>query len=94
MQKTGIYAIYDKLAEDLIGGLHAHRAEPAAIRMFTDVAGMEGSRIGMHPNDYTFVRLGWLEHKDGQFTIVPDYAVVLEGSAWAAVQQNATPTNS
>lgn len=81
---AGIYAIYDKVAGQILGGLHFHKHEAAAIRFFSDVAAMANSQVGQHPADFELVKLGWITVDNK--TIVPDYSLVLSGEKWAAAQ--------
>lgn len=97
--RTGIYAVIDTLANDLVGPVQTHKAEAIAVRFFSDIAAMRNSLIGRHPQDHQLVRLGWLlidETADGNTpTIEPDYQVILTGANWAAAQRtddNGAPT--
>lgn len=91
MQK-GIYAILDKVAQDIIGVLITVRHEAVAIRTFSDAAHAQGSRIPIAPKEYELVRLGYLH--DATMELIPDYAVIITGEQWlAAQQQPAGPTS-
>lgn len=83
MQKQ-IYAIYDNVAQDIIGGLHLHSHAAPAIRMYGDVAALPNSQIGLHPADFDLILLGILN--DDQ-TITPVKEIALSGSQWQAAQQ-------
>lgn len=83
-QTRNLYAIEDTVANDLIGGIHIHRHEAAAIRMFSDVAQLEGSMINRHPQDYQLIQLGHLDEKN---QLVENYKLVMTGLQWAAAQQ-------
>lgn len=85
MQKRGLYAIVDHVSQDILGILQIHKHEAAAIRMFTDIAAMPNSQVGLHPADYALVRMGWL---NDDLTIAPENTSILEGSVWAAAQQD------
>lgn len=78
-----IYAILDLVANDIIGGLHIHRHEAAAIRFFSDIANMPDSNINRHPADFQLVQLGHLNEKH---QIVENYKLVITGAQWAAAQ--------
>lgn len=84
--QTGVYAIHDKIAGQLTGGLYCHKHDAAAVRFYSDVAAMKDSNIGRHPQDYDLVRLGYVTHHN---ELVPDHTLILEGSMWAAAQQEA-----
>lgn len=81
---AGIYAIFDTVAGQIIGGLAFHKHEAAAIRFFSDVAVLENSQVGKHPADFELIRLGYIGQDNK--TIVPDYSMVLSGAKWAAAQ--------
>lgn len=87
MEKArGVYAIYDRVSETLIGNIYALMVLPhpaAAVRTFQDGLKDERSAIHQHPQDYDLVRLGFLNQDN---KLVPEYTVVLEGSAWLATQ--------
>lgn len=80
---TRIYAIVDKKADDIIGGLALHKHEAAAVRSFTDVASSDKTMINRHPEDYELVCLGGITENH---TIIATERpiVVLTGAAWAA----------
>lgn len=82
---TGIYAILDNVAGQLIGGLTCHKHEASAVRFFSDVAGMKDSLIGKHPQDFNLLRLGYITHHN---EIEPEHTLILAGSMWAAAQNN------
>lgn len=82
--QSGVYAINDTVAAQLVGGLYAHKHEAAAVRFFCDVAAMPDSLVGKHPQDFDLIRLGFVTH---EHELVPDPAVILKGSTWAAAQQ-------
>jgi len=78
---SGIYAVLDLIAGQIIGGLWLHRHEAAAIRMFSDVAGDPQSFIAKHPADFNLVRLGYLSE---DHELVPEFTTVLTGATWLA----------
>lgn len=77
----GLYIIWDKVTQDINGMVTVHQHEAAAIRFFSDVAGMENSPIIRHPQDYCFKRIGWI---DDQGHVVPEDTIILEGATWYA----------
>lgn len=86
-----VYAVLDTLAHDVVGPLQFHQHDAAAVRFFTDVAGMQGSMVARHPQDHELVRLGTLVYnpETRQLDFTSDYAVVITGTTWAAAQQAA-----
>lgn len=81
---AGVYAIFDKVAVMLVGGLYLQKHDAAAIRFFHDVASAEQSLIRRHPGDFQLIRLGAV---DEEGNVLAEREVILEGSSWAAVQQ-------
>lgn len=83
----GIYAVLDLAADDLVGQMQAltvHKHEAAAVRFFTDIAATQGSIVNKHPEDFVLKRLGFLDENND---LVPNEAIILSGTAWAATQQ-------
>lgn len=93
MKKAGIYAIRDKVAGMLIGGLHVHRHEAAAVRFFQDIATMPDSQIGRHPADFELLEIGYLDDDGNVYknrdddTVNLEPVAVLDGATWAAMQK-------
>lgn len=83
--KIGIYAIRDKKAEQIIGGLRLHPHPSTAVREFGDIGLDTKSMINRHPDDFELVQLG--ELTDDHTAIEPIYNVVITGTAWAAAQR-------
>lgn len=96
LMTRGIYAIYDNVAKSIIGMLHMHSHEAAAVRMFVDVANMDKSMIATHPQDFDLVCLGEVcdnlaeikghDAGTGPIIIADNPRTVLTGAAWAAAQ--------
>lgn len=78
-----IYAIYDNVAEAIIGGLHLHAHAAPAIRMFGDVATLPNSQIQLHPSDFDLLLLGVLNEDN---SISPCKETILTGATWSAAQ--------
>lgn len=91
MARVGIYAVRDTVAQDIIGGLHLHRHDAAAVRMFIDAATDKGTRIAQHPQDYELICLGYTD-ETGQLYDSPDApddtigppSTILTGKQWLA----------
>lgn len=79
-----ITAIYDNVAQAIIGGLHLHSHSAPAIRMYGDVAVLPNSQISLHPQDFDLLLLGTLNDDN---TIVPCNETIVTGANWAAAQQ-------
>lgn len=96
-----IYAILDKKAQALTGGLQLHRHEAAAVRVFSDIASDPQTTIARHPEDFELLCLGLLndedvyDEKNGVTPIRSAYTitattrptVVITGAAWKAAQK-------
>lgn len=95
MVETAIYGIVDVVAKDLTGGLHLHRHDAAAIRMFIDVAQSERTAINRHPADYELQRFGVIT-KEGTIKAYDEPVVVITGKAWLATNtgEQADGTNN
>jgi hypothetical protein len=83
--KKGLYAIIDKLANDIGGNfilITSH--EGVAIRHWEDVARVQNGPLQLHPADHELVRLGWLNE---DLTITGDRETIITGARWAAANQ-------
>lgn len=101
--RTGIYAILDIVADGILGGLYLHKHEAAAVRFFNDIAGDPQTMVARHPSDFNLIRLGFYSGEGGDHNIIPiqdgpgvagGYEVILEGSAWEALNRPAPPDSS
>lgn len=81
----GLYAIRDKVAGQIIGGIWLHRNDAAAIRMFTDVAQDQQSMIHRHTTDFELVKLGELNN-DTSVDGLREPQLILDGSTLNAIQ--------
>lgn len=81
-----IYAVYDNVAEEIVGGLHLHPHQAPAIRMFSDVAKLPNSQIGLHPADFDLLLLGTLLD-DNTIESAKKNIPIITGAAWLAAQQ-------
>lgn len=82
--RTGIYAILDTAADMYIGGLHLHKHEASAVRMFNDIAMLPDTIIGKHPEDFELIQLGHLED-DNKMSV--EHMLVLTGKQWQQLQK-------
>lgn len=90
--KIGVYAIIDRKAEILIGGLQLHRHPAAAIRQFSDIGLTPDTMVNRHPEDFDLLHLGDITDKN-TIEALPEYNVVITGQAWAAAQAAPTEYN-
>lgn len=58
--QTTIYAIIDKKADAIIGGLQLHKHEAAAVRVFVDIASDPNTMVARHPEDFDLIAIGAL----------------------------------
>lgn len=79
-----IYAIRDRIAQDLAGmfPLVVFNTDAQAVRYFGDSMKTNNSSIGAHPNDYELIILGSL-HDDGIIEAQPP-AIIVTGTALIA----------
>lgn len=83
--KGGLYAIVDKVAQDIAGPITFHKHPATAVRLFTDVISQEGTIVSKHPDDYELVRLGYLTH---DHDLIPARETILTGAAWKASRES------
>lgn len=76
-----IYALFDNVANAIVGGLILHYHDAPAIRTYTDIANIPESTVGMHPQDYDLLDLGTINDNG---IITADRRTVLTGAAWIA----------
>lgn len=55
-----IYAVYDKLAKDIITGLYIQPNDTVASRSFVDMVRAPDTNVNKHPEDYCLICLGSL----------------------------------
>lgn len=94
MATRNIYAIVDLIAQDILGGLHLAMHDAVAVRLFSDVAQMQGSLIEKHPEDFSLVRLGHIVSDNGDIRLFDEPETVLTGKAWAAAREAANRPQS
>lgn len=86
----GLYAIYDKKAEDIVGNvIYLHRHEAAAVRMFADAASSPNSPVKKYPGDFCLIRLAVLKQDANEkfpTLVSAEPAEVINGETWVAAQ--------
>lgn len=85
--RATLYAIFDRVTQEIVGVIQHHRHEATAIRFFADVCSMPDSIVARHLTDHELVQLG---HIDEQLQITPEYKVLLTGQQWAAANKQET----
>lgn len=73
--------IYDKKAEEVIGGVFICRTKGEAIRMFSDgvnQGGEQRSVVQLHPEDFQLVKVGLLDRN--ACAVEGWYELLIEGS--------------
>lgn len=91
---NNIYAVYDKLAQSIIGGLHLLANDASAIRFFGDILQEQNSRLAAHPEDYDLISLGHIQYASDRATIQEKYFFVVSAVAVLATinaQKENTP---
>lgn len=91
--QTNIYAVYDKLAHELVGNIFTTQHDAAAIRAFSEALQNPNSLIAKHPKDFQLISFGRLICTDNGPSISPlidngvfTFRVVTTGEAWVASQ--------
>lgn len=84
-----IYAIYDTIAQSLVGGLLLFKSAPPAIRYFADLASDPKTMIHRHVEHYDLIDLGTLTDDTELRLHGREREIVITGKAWLAAQQNA-----
>lgn len=90
MNRT-IYAIRDRIAQDLAGmfPLVVFRTDAQAVRYFGDSMATEGSQLAKHASDFELIKVGQIED-DGQITNYPPEIIITGDALIAATQPNET----
>lgn len=81
MVEKEIYAVYDKVAQEIVGGLMAFTHDAPVIRIFVDGLADPSTSLNKHPEDFELVSLGTLTGLDVS-GYLGGYRVVLTGTAW------------
>lgn len=86
--KGALYAIYDALAHDLLGGQNSvqfFRNDSIAVRFFSDVLSIETSPARRHAKDHALVRLAYI---NDDHRLEPEYAVIITAAQLLAAQDS------
>lgn len=76
-----IYAIYDNVAQCIVGVLMVFKHVAAAIRQFNDIASMGNNQISEHPEDFDLIELGVLNDR-AEIIPTPSRTVIMTGKLW------------
>lgn len=86
-----LYAVHDKIADALTGGVMVFSHDAPAIRVFVDALSEPTSILAKHPDDFALLCLGEIAEPNSVDNATPYPAVlaypprvVLTGSAWKA----------
>lgn len=87
-----IYAVYDKVAEEIMDRLLVFSHDAAAVRFFQDALQDQQTILHKHPEDFELRCCGELESDGGVHRQSMDGkqnypCVVLSGASWLATQQ-------
>lgn len=72
--KRNIYMIWDSAAAYYIGPL-VHRTDQEALREFESMANNADTKIGQHPEDFSFYKVGNFNDSNGE--LVPENKICL-----------------
>lgn len=88
-----LYAIYDNQANEIVGGIHLHAADAAAIRMYGDVINAGNNMVAQHVIDHDLWKLGTLDMETGKLYGTETDAglpvCILTGESWLTVNRPA-----
>lgn len=91
-----LYAVRDRIANDLPGGAYAvtqFRTDAQAVRYFGDSINTEKTSLNAHPHDYELIKLGEID-EDGTITALQTPTIIITGTALKELQQPpAEPTH-
>lgn len=79
-----LYAVYDKVARTLVGGIAQEQHQAPAIRAFYDALNNPQAGLQQHADDYILYELGEIETETGLILPVLGESpiVVATGTAW------------
>lgn len=80
-----IYAIYDNVAKDIIGGLFMAKHHQLAIRLYSDTAANPEGIIAKHPTDFDLLMVGIL---DTELNLNSRYEIIMTGKQWQEANAN------
>lgn len=97
-----LYAVYDLVAQAIVGTIFIQRHPAAAIRTFADVINDPQTSIAAHPEDYELRCLGYLNDKYqvtghskneelADQTVILDVDTIITGKALKAAQDAKQP---
>lgn len=81
----GIYVVYDRVAETVVGGILMFPHHAAAVRFFKDVAADQGTSVAKHIGDHDLLCLGHIDEVHALVTPLPGPETVLAGAVLIAV---------
>lgn len=86
-----LYAIHDRVANCIIGGIVCERNDAVVTRMFSHLLRDTNSAVGAHPADHDLMCLGSMED-DGTITAIRPEIVVTGAAIAAAAYLDAQET--
>lgn len=83
-----LFAVYDKVAESVTGGIVQEASAAPAVRAFYDALATKGTGLHEHPDDYVLYELGELDVSSGLILPVlgDSPIVVATGTQWKLAQ--------
>lgn len=83
MIKKNLYAILDVVADDFLGGIMLDTHDAPVVRLFTEMAQRDGTKIKTHLKDFKLISLGTIE----SYEIVADYREIITGAKLIELQE-------
>lgn len=84
--KRQLIIIIDTLAHDIVGPITVHKNNVTALRMWDDICRMEKSAIAAHIADHQLICVGTIDDETKDWTVTPDFQVLITGEQWLASQ--------
>lgn len=81
-------AVYDNLANDMLGQIMHFKNETIALRTWNDICSTPNSAVRMHINDFMLVQIGTINTET--LVVTPTRRTIITGAQWAAAQPQTT----
>lgn len=72
-----LYAVFDTVANDLVGGVMLDTHDAPVIRLFREMATRDGSKIAVHAKDMQLISLGEINEN---LEIKPHVQIIITGA--------------
>lgn len=76
-----LYAILDRAAPGVLGGVHVFPSDTAAIRFFGDLVSDPNTMMGRHPKDHDLLCIASMDDENGELLTEGFPSVIITGAA-------------